>query len=323
MKHGIQRYPRTKMVLPLRVWVGEQADEASGLQLAHTIDISPIGGRLGGLRTELLAGQTITLQRGQHKAPFRVIWNKHLAPGENQAGIEALGLSNNIWGVELPQAAARGGFPGRSLTAGNSLLAHESLETSAGASNLARHLPAILRDKRMQWSLCLGFLLLGSLLGLGLYRHNLSRARLAIHWLPPAPPTAAELAQAQPKPRQSPLADEVTTWHSTPVPRIKVAEAPTAHMVYPVSPNVSLSGKVNLNVVIATDGRVKQIRVLSGKQPFVQAAEQAARLWRYSPYEVKGEPAEGEANVIVGFRGADAVSLEFPPLSGGSQARKD
>jgi Gram-negative bacterial TonB protein C-terminal len=320
MKSGVQRYPRTRMVLPLRVWVGEQADETSGLQLAHTIDISPIGGRLGGLRTELLPGQTITLQRGQLRAPFRVIWNTCLAPGENQAGVEAVGLSKNIWGVELPKSPIRRSPAEHVFAAANS--ADEAVETPAPRSRPAYRLPAIFRSKRNQWAFGLGFLILVGLLCLAPYRNGFSSAHLAIHWASPVPPTAAELAQWDLKPRRAPLADEVTTWHSSPVPRIAVVEAPNRHMVYPVSPNVKLSGKVNLNVLIATDGHVKVIKVVSGKQPFVHAAEQAARQWRYSPYAVKGEPAEGEANVVVAFRGADAVSLEFPSASG-SQGSKN
>jgi len=93
-------------------------------------------------------------------------------------------------------------------------------------------------------------------------------------------------------------------------------------MVYPVSPDMSLSGTVDLDVVIATDGRIKQVRVLRGERPLAEAAEQAARQWRYNPLQVKGEPAEGETSVVIAFRGADAVSLEFPSPDG-SQARKN
>ena len=322
MKSGVQRYPRTRMVLPLRVWVGDQADETSGLQLAHTIDISPIGGRLGGLRTELLPGQTITLQRGQLKAPFRVIWNTCLAPGENQAGVEAVGLSKNIWGVELPKSPVRQSSQERFMAVANSGTGSESAEAPTSRPKPSLRLPGILRSKRNQWAFALGFLILGGILGLARYGEGFRSASLAIHWRLPAAPTAEELAQWNLKPRLAPLADEVTTWHSSPVPRIAVVEAPNQHMVYPVSPNMKLSGTVNLNVLIATDGRVKEIKVVSGKPPFVRAAEQAARQWRYSPYAVKGEPAEGEANVVVAFRGADAVSLEFPSANG-SQSSKN
>jgi TonB family protein len=322
MAQGVQRCSRTKMVLPLRVWVGDPADESGGLQLAHTVDISPIGGRLGGLRTELLPGQTITLQRGQSKASFRVIWNRHLGPGENQAGIEALESESNIWGVDLPHFAARGSSPERVLAKENSRLRDEPSRRPNSAASLMMHLPAIFGSKRMQWGLCLGSLLLSGLLALAVYQEIAGSVRMMVRWPLPGPPTAADLAVMAPKPQSTALAQEVTTWHARPVPRINVKEAPTERMVYPVSPDMSLSGTVDLDVVIATDGRVKQVRVLSGQRPLARAAEQAARQWRYNPLQLKGEPAEGETNVVIAFRGADAVSLEFPSPDGG-QARKN
>jgi len=43
MPPGVQRYQRTRMVLPLRVWPGNETDHSAAAQLAHTLDISPIG----------------------------------------------------------------------------------------------------------------------------------------------------------------------------------------------------------------------------------------------------------------------------------------
>src|ERR1035437_8538496 len=40
MPAGMQRYSRTKMVLPLRVWLDEGAGETLSMQWIHTIDIS-------------------------------------------------------------------------------------------------------------------------------------------------------------------------------------------------------------------------------------------------------------------------------------------
>ena len=69
--------------------------------LAHTLDITPSGARLGALRTQLQPGTTISLRRGPKKAEFRIEWIKQLAPNELQAGIEALEPQNNFWGVNL------------------------------------------------------------------------------------------------------------------------------------------------------------------------------------------------------------------------------
>jgi hypothetical protein len=83
------------MVLPVKISVGKVTG------LAHTIDITPSGARLGALRAQLQPGTIISLQRGSKKAQFRIEWTKELAPNEIQAGIEALEPQNNFWGVNL------------------------------------------------------------------------------------------------------------------------------------------------------------------------------------------------------------------------------
>ena len=89
--------PRRKMVLPVKVTL----DKAN--HLAHTVDITHTGARLGGLRAQLQPGMIITLQRGSKKAQFRIAWIQQLAPTELQAGIEALDLQKNFWGVDLSE----------------------------------------------------------------------------------------------------------------------------------------------------------------------------------------------------------------------------
>ena len=315
MPEGTQRYERTRMVLPLRVWTDQHAGDVADLQLAHTIDISPIGGRLGGLRTELSPGQTITLQRGQQKATFRVVWSKHLGVHENQAGIEALESDRQIWGVELPQsvsaeATAERPAPGEStLPAARPLAAlHQmSVRTSRAPRNW---IPAVI-PRRALWGLSLGLFLLSGMLSLSLYREIFSDVSRATFKIPiPGPPTAEDLARMTPKPRTV-LA--VVAQSATPVSRVQVAEAPTGRIVYPLAPDEGLAGKVRLQVVIAANGIVKQIHVLSGTQVLADAAKQAVRLWHYRPFHSDdGPPTERETSVIVSFRGTDAVSLEFP-----------
>jgi hypothetical protein len=87
--------PRRKMVLPVKVTL----DKVS--HMAHTVDITHTGARIGGLRTQLQPGMIITLQRGSKKAQFRIAWLRQLAPNELQAGVESLELQKNFWGVDL------------------------------------------------------------------------------------------------------------------------------------------------------------------------------------------------------------------------------
>src|SRR3984893_10366587 len=91
-----RKSPRRKMVLPVKVSIDKVT------HLAHTIDITHTGARLGALRTQLQPGMIISLQRaGSKKAKFRIAWTRQVAPNELQAGVESLELQNNFWGVDL------------------------------------------------------------------------------------------------------------------------------------------------------------------------------------------------------------------------------
>lgn len=176
MPEGTQRYSRTKIVLPLRVWVGERAGETLPTQWAHTIDISQIGCRLGGLRTELSPGQTIALQRGQHKAFFRVIWSKHLATNENQAGIQALEYGRKIWAVGLPPSPIAENSTEPSCASEDSSATVVSVPLAfvpkvSASTRSATHnffIP-VAAHPRMRWGLSFGLLLPNLALGLSLY----------------------------------------------------------------------------------------------------------------------------------------------------------
>jgi hypothetical protein len=73
----------------------------SGMALAHTIDISHAGARLGALREQLQPGEIIALTRGSQKAKFRIVWVRQLSKHEFHAGLEALQRQEQFWGVDL------------------------------------------------------------------------------------------------------------------------------------------------------------------------------------------------------------------------------
>ncbi|HLK33944.1 MAG TPA: energy transducer TonB, partial [Terriglobales bacterium] len=64
-------------------------------------------------------------------------------------------------------------------------------------------------------------------------------------------------------------------------------------------------------------GRVKVIRILSGKPLLTAAAIEAVRYWRYNPYRLNGHVVEAETSVSITFLGDDAVSMNFPSNSCG------
>jgi periplasmic protein TonB len=105
---------------------------------------------------------------------------------------------------------------------------------------------------------------------------------------------ALGLGPAPPKPVQS---------------RIKVGGNVTAAKIinrtapnYPaLARQTRISGTVRLHAIIAKDGTVQQLEVLSGHPLLVQAALDAVRQWRYQPTLLNGEPVEVDTTVDVIF----------------------
>ena len=90
-----RKSPRRKMVLPVKVSIDKDT------HLAHTVDITGVGARLGGFQIQLQPGMIISLQRGSRKAKFRIKWVQQLAANEIQAGVECLEPQDSFWGVDL------------------------------------------------------------------------------------------------------------------------------------------------------------------------------------------------------------------------------
>jgi len=99
---GKRRQMRTQMVLPVRLWVIAASGNHKSF-LAHTLDISDHGVKLGGVQGALKVGELIEVQYHQQRTKFRVLWIKTLdKPWEKQVGAECTEPEKNPWGVELP-----------------------------------------------------------------------------------------------------------------------------------------------------------------------------------------------------------------------------
>lgn len=70
---GQRRDPRVKMVLPIRV-AGRDADGKAFSQLAHTLDFSRSGARIGGVQAALQVGDELTVSYKRGHGRFRVQW---------------------------------------------------------------------------------------------------------------------------------------------------------------------------------------------------------------------------------------------------------
>jgi TonB family protein len=91
------------------------------------------------------------------------------------------------------------------------------------------------------------------------------------------------------------------------------ATRPPLHFIYPVYRDVRARGKVALTARVEADGKVRNVRVVSGNRALAAAAVRAVRVWRYRPYVVDGQPVVTETNIVFSFFADDAISMTYPP----------
>ncbi len=84
-----------------------------------------------------------------------------------------------------------------------------------------------------------------------------------------------------------------------------VLEGKLIHKATPVYPKIALqvraAGVVRIAAVIGTDGRIREMRVLSGHPLLVRAALDAVRQWVYQPTLLNGDPVEVDSTIDVNF----------------------
>lgn len=140
----------------------------------------------------------------------------------------------------------------------------------------------------------------------GLYVHgalegpSAVRAGIAAHAAAVAPPPPAEARRTAEAPK--PPAER-------PAARVRmggdVQAAKILNRVIPAYPPLArqarIAGVVELMGIISRDGRIQQLRVVSGHPLLVPAALEAVRQWTYRPTLLNGEPVEVIAPITVHF----------------------
>ena len=85
-----------------------------------------------------------------------------------------------------------------------------------------------------------------------------------------------------------------------------IQEGRLVHRVDPMYPPIAqkmrISGTVELNGVIGTDGRIRELRVAHGHPLLVAAALDAVRQWVYKPTLLGGNPVEVITTITAVFR---------------------
>jgi protein TonB len=115
-------------------------------------------------------------------------------------------------------------------------------------------------------------------------------------------PLALFGSAGQPRPPEPAAAHEA----ARPIARSSgVMEALLINRVQPAYPAIALatrtSGSVVLSAIIAKDGAIQSLTLVSGSPLFANAALTAVRQWRYKPTLLNGEPVEVATLITVNF----------------------
>jgi protein TonB len=116
--------------------------------------------------------------------------------------------------------------------------------------------------------------------------------------------------EGQPIPGALPIADGRRETPPPPPPvkeRIRVSESVIAarliRRVQPAYPTLAIQirreGRVELHAIIAKDGSIESLEVVSGDPMFIQSAIAAVRDWRYQPTLLNGQPVEVDTTIVV------------------------
>jgi TonB family protein len=91
-------------------------------------------------------------------------------------------------------------------------------------------------------------------------------------------------------------------------PRIRVGSVQQAKLVFqpraiypPEAKQAHVEGVVKLSAIIAKDGTVQNLEVISGEPALAQAALDAVKQWIYQPTFLNGEPVEVKTQIDVNF----------------------
>lgn len=112
--------------------------------------------------------------------------------------------------------------------------------------------------------------------------------------IPGAPPIAGARTETPPPP--PPVKERIRVSES-------VIAARLIRRVQPVYPTLAIQvrreGRVELHAIIAKNGSIESLEVVSGDPMFIQSALAAVRDWRYQPTLLNGQPVEVDTTIVV------------------------
>jgi TonB family protein len=113
--------------------------------------------------------------------------------------------------------------------------------------------------------------------------------------------------EAKVEPPRSPVPEDLKSTDAA--KRVNLAANVTSGMlirnIVPVYPKEAkrnhIQGKVVLRAVIGKDGRIKELKAVSGPEELIPPSIGAVQQWLYKPYLLFGEPVEVDTQVTVTF----------------------
>ena len=89
-------------------------------------------------------------------------------------------------------------------------------------------------------------------------------------------------------------------------PRVTIGHIDPARLTHRVEPRYPVMGiqlrretRIELQAIIARDGSIQSLQVISGDPLFYQSAIDAVRQWQYSPTVLNGRPVEVDTHITV------------------------
>lgn len=94
--------------------------------------------------------------------------------------------------------------------------------------------------------------------------------------------------------------------HTTRPSILRMTQLDPAMLVYRVEPiypplakQIHKEGRVELRAIIATDGTIQSLEIVSGDPIFFQSAKDAVSQWRYRPTILNGQPTQIDTHISV------------------------
>jgi protein TonB len=70
----------------------------------------------------------------------------------------------------------------------------------------------------------------------------------------------------------------------------------------PIARQLKIEGVVEMEAVIAEDGSVEQVNIVSGNPVLTKAATAAVKKWKFTPVKAEGKPVKALAPVSLSFK---------------------